>query len=399
MLLVLVLLAPLLLAAQPDPYKLPFADYSKNHLYYGKDSSLMMEFFKKVDELRSGKRSKVSIVHYGGSHIQAGFWSDTYMTSFQQLGNFEGGGIFAFPFKVAKTNSPNYYKSFSTGNWKRCRCVTKELCANLGMAGIAAKTKDSLVTFGVKLLENKHHKKFNAVRVYHNFDAGYELNICEGFPKHERKEEKEKGYTSFVFDAYIDSVNFTATRLDTVRREFMLEGFSLDNSNPGFYFAPFGVNGAASNSYLRCNMFGAQLESIKPDLVILSLGVNDTQGSEFTKERYMHNYDSLIHIIRKASPDCAILFTTTTDNYIRRKTPNKRPAKAQEAMFEMMDSHKAAVWDLYSLMGGYKSIYKWYKAGLAAKDRVHFNGKGYFIVGQLMFDAINKSYKNNSKIK
>jgi lysophospholipase L1-like esterase len=57
------------------------------------------------------------------------------------------------------------------------------------------------------------------------------------------------------------------------------------------------------------------------------------------------------------------------------------------------------VYDLYAVMGGYKSIYKWYKAGLAAKDKVHFNGRGYNILASMMFDAINRSYKYNSKIK
>ena len=82
-----------------------------------------------------------------------------------------------------------------------------------------------------------------------------------------------------------------------------------------------------------------------------------------------------------------------------RRTSNKRPIKAQEAIFELMNKHNAAVYDLYSVMGGYKSIYKWYKAGLAAKDKVHFNGRGYTTLANLMFDAINRSYKYNSKIK
>jgi lysophospholipase L1-like esterase len=50
-------------------------------------------------------------------------------------------------------------------------------------------------------------------------------------------------------------------------------------------------------------------------------------------------------------------------------------------------------------MGGYKSIYKWYKAGLAAKDKVHFNGRGYSLLSNLMFDAIYRSYMYNSKVK
>jgi lysophospholipase L1-like esterase len=377
-----------------------FINYSENYLHHSKDSSITLAFYKKIDDLREGKREKVTIVHYGGSHIQAGTWSDKLIYNFQSYGKFEGGGLFCFPYKIAKTNSPSYFRSFTTGKWKRYRCATwKEMCVNLGMAGIAAVTNDSANTFGVKLNKNGHHEKFNSLKIYHNFNPSFQFSLTPIESKYIRRDEPDKGYTVFEFEQYIDSVNFDLVKLDTMRIDFMLEGFSLDNSKPGFYYAGFGVNGAASNSYLKCNLFGQQLESVKPDLVILSLGVNDTQGKDFTKDDYIEHYDSLIMEIRKVSPDCAILLTTTTDNYIKRRTANKRPIKAQDAMFELMEKHHAAVWDLYSVMGGYKSIAKWYKAGLAARDKVHFSPRGYGIVGQMMFDAIDKSYKANSQIK
>lgn len=377
-----------------------FINYNENYLHHSKDSSLMLNFFNKIDELRERKRERVTIVHYGGSHIQAGSWSDKLIYNFQSIGSWDGGGLFCFPYKVAKTNGPNYFKSFTTGTWKRFRCATwKEMCMNLGMAGIAAVTNDSANTFGVKLQANKHHEKFNSLKFYHNFNPSFSFSLAPMDSKYIRRDEAERGYTVFEFENQIDSVNFVLTRVDTIRRDFMIQGFSLENSKPGIYYAGFGVNGAASNSYLKCNLFGQQLETVKPDLVIFSLGVNDTQGKDFTKEDYIENYDSLIMEVRKVSPDCAILLTTTTDNYIRRKTANKRPIKAQDAMFELMEKHKTAVWDLYTIMGGYKSIYKWYKSGLAARDKVHFSPRGYAIVGQMMFDAIDKSYRTNSKVK
>lgn len=377
-----------------------FINYNENYLRHSKDSSLTLSFYKKMDDLRSGKRNKVVIAHYGGSHIQAGNWGDKLMLNFQGMGNFEGGGIWAFPYKIAKTNSPHYFKSYTDGKWKRFRCATyKEMCVNLGMAGIAAVTNDSANTFGVKLTKNKHHEKFNTIKVYHNFNESFDFVLAPHISVCSRTDSVEKGFTKFVFDDFIDSVNFILWRKDTIKKDFMLYGFSLENSKPGFYYASFGVNGAASDSYLKCNLFSDQLSTIKPDLVIFSLGVNDTQGKDFTKEDYIENYDSLIAAVRAVSPDCAILLTTTSDNYIRRKTANKRPIKAQDAMFELMEKHKASVWDLYAVMGGYKSIYKWYRVGLASKDKVHFSPKGYQILGQMMFDAIDKSYKANSKFK
>jgi lysophospholipase L1-like esterase len=397
---IVLLFAANVIFAQTATRTYSFINYDQNYLRHSKDSSLTLNFFKKIDELKEGKRERVTIVHYGGSHIQAGSWSDKLIYNFQASGNFEGGGLYCFPYKIAKTNSPIYFKSFTTGTWKRFRCATwKEMCENLGMAGIAAVTNDSANTFGIKLQPNKHHEKFNSLKIYYNFNPSFQFRIDSVPSKYIRRDEPVKGYTVFEFENFIDSVNFSLVKVDSLRKDFMLYGFSLESSKPGFYYAGFGVNGAASNSYLKCNLFGQQLETIKPDLVIFSLGVNDTQGKDFTKEDYIENYDSLIAEVRKISPDCAILLTTTSDNYIKRRTANKRPIKAQDAMFELMEKHRASVWDLYAIMGGYKSIYKWQKVGLAAKDKVHFSPKGYAMIGQMMFDAIDKSYKVNTAIK
>lgn len=379
----------------------PFINYNASVLHLSKDSSQFMGLYKKIDELRSGKRNKVSIVHFGGSHIQAGFWTEVLMDGFQKMGDFKGGGTFIFPFKIVKSNSPHFFKSFTTGNWIRKRsALAKEMCDNLGLAGMAGITNDSANTFGFKLLKNNHHQTFNSLRVYHNFNPSFEFSITDQIGVHfVRKDYIAKSYTEYIFESYIDSINFNLVKKDTIIPEFMLRGFSIENSNPGFYYASIGVNGASTSSYLKCQEFVNELSGIPPDLVIFSLGVNDTHDVNFSKQKFIENYDSLIALVKIASPNCTFLFTTVTDNYMNRKTANKRPIKAQEAMYELMEKHNTAVYDLYAVMGGYKSIYKWYKAGLAAKDKVHFSGRGYTILSTLMFDAFYRSYMYNTKIK
>lgn len=378
-----------------------FVNTNASKLHFSKDSSQFMSFYKKIDELREGKRKQVTVIHFGGSHIQAGFWTEVLMDGFQELGSFDGGGTFIFPFKIVKTNSPHFFKSFTTGKWERKRsALAKEMCDNLGMAGMAGITNDSANTFGFNLLKNNHHKNFNSLRVYHNFNPSFEFSIANQTDLHfVRKDFMKEGYSEFVFETFIDSINFNLVRKDTLIKNFMLKGFSIGSSNPGFYFAAIGVNGASTTSYLRCQSFVDELATIPPDLVIFSLGVNDTHATDFSKQEFKQNYDSLVKLIKSVSPDCAVLYTTVTDNWMNRKTPNKRPMRAQEAFYEMMIEQNAAVYDLYAVMGGYKSIYKWYKAGLAAKDRVHFNGRGYRVLAGLMFEAIDRSYKLNSKIK
>lgn len=353
-----------------------------------------------MNDLSSTKKDKViTIAHIGGSHVQGGTWSNSFLTSLQNEFKTSGGGFFVFPYKIAKTNSQPYSSSFSSGDWKKCRCTTKGFCLPLGMNGMSIKTNDSANYFGVVLTQKAVCKSFSTVKVYHNFNESFNFDIAKKHNlKAERIEKKESGYTQFNLEMPVDSISFELVRKDTLEKDFIIFGFGLENNlNSGFYFAGLGANGASSSSFLKCTYFEQQLKSIHPDLVIISLGVNDTQAKNFEKEDFIEHYDSLILTVKKAKPDVAILLTTTTDNFIKRRTSNKRTVSAHAAMFELMEKHHTAVWDMYEFMGGFKSMMKWTKAGLGAKDRVHFAPKGYTILGYYMFEAFIKSYYANSK--
>ncbi len=372
-----------------------FIKHEYNRISYSADSSAFMRLFKKIGDIAEGKNKQLKIVHIGGSHVQAGLWSNAFVNAFQEKFITAGGGYFVFPFRIGKTNGQPYASSFSNGKWKLCRSIGRDFCLPLGMNALSLGTNDSANQFGVKISKQAACKYVNEIRVYHNFNPSYTFRLCNADSmRMSRGDNIAAGYTLFQFDMPVDSVCFALQRVDTVPGEFVLFGFSLDNTlAPGFYMAGLGANGASSSSFLKAENLVNQLASLKADLFVLSLGVNDTQSSGFTKDNFVKNYDTLISIIRKANPRAAILLTTTTDNYFRRKTPNKRTILAKEAAFQLMLTHDIAVWDLYSLMGGYRSMYSWYRAGLASYDKVHFNGKGYNIVGSLMFDAVIKAYE------
>ncbi|HWY38590.1 MAG TPA: GDSL-type esterase/lipase family protein [Bacteroidia bacterium] len=378
--------------------KYPFINYNENKIIHGKDSSDMLGFYKKLNAFMNGKEKEIRIAHVGGSHVQGGFWGDELAVKFQSLKKTEGGGFFAFPYKIIKTNSPPYYKTFSNGKWKRCRSATiKELCADFGIAGVTATTNDSANYFGIRVDSSRHHKLFNSIKVYHNFNRSFSFSLKTNLNA-ARMDFPEQGYSEFIWAKQVDSVSFELVRLDTTQRDFVLYGFDVHNtSKPGAYYAALGANGASTQSVLRCKLFTQQLKTIQPDLVILSLGVNDVQDKNFSGDEFMAHYDTLIKWIHEASPHCAILFTTITDNYIRRKSPNKKSNTVEYCIQKLTQDHGVAMWDMYGVMGGYKSILKWYKAKLARKDRVHFTAKGYYIFADLMFEALMRSYSYNYK--
>lgn len=376
--------------------KYPFVQYDHNVIYYSKDSSDMLAFYKKLHNYIQGSEKNIVIAHIGGSHVQAGFWGDQLITRFHSLRKADGGGIYAFPHKIVKTNSPPYYKSFSDGKWHRCRsAIAKEGCAELGIAQMSATTNDSALTFGISIDSSRRHGAFNSIKVFHNFNPSFRF-VVAGNMIATRKDFPGAGYSEFIFENLIDSVNFAMARLDTLQKNFILYGFDLRNTTqPGVYYAALGANGASTQSILRCNRFAQQLAVIKPDLVIFSLGVNDVQGLNFNSDEFIAHYDTLVAWTKSASPSTAILFTTITDNYIKRRKANKKSNTVEYCMQKLMHKHNAAMWDMYGVMGGYKSILKWQKAGYARKDRVHFTAKGYHIFADLMFDALMRSYKYN----
>jgi len=376
----------------------PFINYKANRINYSKDSSNFMKLFKKMNQQLTKKSEPIVIAHIGGSHVQGGTWSNFFHSNLENYFNTKGGGYFVFPHQMVKTNSPIFAASHTTGKWQKCRCVTKGFCLPLGMAGYSAKTNDSCCNFSINLTKFAVCKGFNVVRVYHNFNPSFSFNIIKTTADNiQRTEKLSEGYTEFKLENLKDSIEFELIRRDTIQKDFILYGFSLkDDTKAGIYLASIGANGASSSSFLRCTYFEPQLKTIMPDLVIISLGVNDTQSKGFEAEDYIENYDSLITMIKNVNPNVSIILTTTTDNYIKRRTSNKRSITARAAMFELMHKHKIAVWDMFEFMGGYKSIPKWYKAGLAARDRVHFNSKGYAIMGEYMYRAFIQSYQANT---
>ncbi len=392
--LVILCLFSVLLHGQEKKY--PFVNYSENVIYHAKDSSDMLNFYKKLNNYMQGKEKEVVIAHVGGSHVQGGFWGDQLVTKFQALKKTEGSGFFAFPYKLAKTNSPHYYKTFSDGKWKRCRsATTKELCSDFGMAGITVSTNDSANTFGLRLDSSRHHRTFNSIKVFHNFNRSFSFSVTTKALL-TRNDFPTTGYSEFTFDRQIDSVCFSLVRNDTLQKDFIIYGFDVRNTTkPGFYYAALGANGASTLSVLRCKLFTQQMAVLKPDMVIFSLGVNDVQDKDFLADEYIAHYDTLISWVRKASPGTAILLTTITDNYVKRRRPNKKSNTVEYCIQKLMHKNNAAMWDMYGVMGGYKSILKWYKAGYARRDKVHFSAKGYHIFADLMFDALMRSYKFN----
>ena len=385
-----------------EAMKRPIPDYSfvhldKNQLLFPGDSLAMEGFFEKLDTLLFTGKGHISIMHIGGSHVQAGVFSQQMRDNLLNLcpGLTAGRGL-VFPFMT--TNTPASYSINRTGEWSYCRNAVP-FDTRLGLAGASVTTSDTTASFSIVTREKNPRDitptfDFNLVKIlgYGDLEPFIHMNnrIIRGI-----YDAREGSYT-FQLPDYTDSLYVD---FNQQAGTFTVTGVYLDNGMPGITYHGIGVNGAKVESYLNCEDLERDLHLVKPDLVIFGIGINDAAADGFTKEKFKRDYDQLIGLIHKVSPDCALLFVTNNDSYKCTKKKKKNLYQvnpngtvAQQAFMELGKKHNAAVWDFFDIMGGLQSMEQWENQNMAKKDKIHFTSAGYTLIGDLLYNAIIDRY-------
>ena len=342
-------------------------------------------FLRKLDTLVRTGGTDVRVLHVGGSHVQGGAMSDRLRRHFMSLRyGVDGGRGLVFPFSAAGTNTPVSYRSFYSGNWESANCL-KPRETTLGLTGMAIMAQDTSARVVIDLMPREMHllqQRYTFKSVDVLGEGTMEPVLLLG-PKDTLR--GVKGH--FVLPCYTDWLQLAFEGSGS----YTLRGLYLDKPNQGFSLMEAGVNGAATTSWLRCDLWEEDLHRVMPDLVIFSIGINDIQGAEFDADRFKKHYRELIRTVRKVNPYCAILMTGINDSW-RRRSVNEHTEEAEEAFRELARECAGVFWDWYHIMGGNGSMARWEEAGLAQADKIHFTPAGYRLVADLLFDAILESW-------
>ena len=365
-------------------------------------SDEMKRLVNKLDSVLLYGVGRVSILHIGGSHVQADMYTDVIRQNMDSLNN----GLtpprgFLFPYTAARTNNPLNYRVKYGGVWSRNRCALRQYTPALGVGGIAISTQDTSAWFSV-LMNTGQDKRWqtNDVRLLCRSQRGLlRPTVVLGDTLTIEGTRTESGY-DFRLPKATDEfkVGIAADkRFDGANDTLVVTGLLPDNGCDGIVYHTIGVNGASVPNYLSCSLFQKELKEMAPDLVVFAIGINDATSDSFTKENFKNNYASLIREIRAVSPHCALLFITNNDSSIRRRrraprVVNTNGPVAREAFYEMAEEWGGGLWDLFEVMGGLGSMGEWQKKGLAQKDRVHFSRAGYVLIGNMFFRAFLDFY-------
>lgn len=422
---------------------------AKNEIIHKKALEPLFQKLKSVQQ----QKTKINIVHIGDSHIQADFFSGKFRQNVQQLFG-DGGRGFVFPYSLAKTNGPSDVRFSSNEAWESQRNIYADNGNPVGLSGIALwtknkgfaiemnlKTKESgfsklkiftpnnqkmfdvaLASKIIKLesdipkkivhkirngeslsvIADKYNVSIKSIKVANglknnNIRAGKTLKIPSNQMEKrvvERSEfipletTREEGFHSFASDSLLHKIYFIPVNEQT---DFALNGLVLENNVPGIVYHTIGVNGAKCSDYNKFPMFFEQLKSLHPDLVIISLGTNESFDKLVTID-YFSQLNAMMEAIVNQNPSVTFLITTPPPSQFKRKFPNTFVADYAKEILAQAEVKNYAVWDLFSNVGGLFSIHQNAKEGLLGGDKVHYTKAGYEKQGQLLTDAFFEAY-------
>lgn len=359
-----------------------FIHPNKNKIH--NDHKSMLSFYRKLLELRNGKREHVVIYQIGDSHIQSGYFSGTARSALQKYYGNAGRGLI-FPLRAIRTNQPDDYRISLSGSYSK---IDKPR----SLSGF------SLDLSGGNKLSIKTNNFFN---IDCRFDEVLLLaDSLSGLDPHDNPWSRQHRIEYHGdYTAHLLRLTDYSSECDVeLGQSFStLHGISLQRSEGGLLYHSMGINGAGFYTLEAQTEMFAQIAMLQPDLILVSLGTNDAQGN-YRAEVARANIRSFMSKLVAANPEAAILFTLPPDSYKRGKA-NADLARLEKEITDYAMEMGYAWWDLADVMGGKGSITKWRAQNMAAGDLLHYTPKGYMLQGHLMYQALIKGYKRYSEVR
>lgn len=334
----------------------------------------------------------VSVAHFGDSHVQSG-WLVAPLRQRLQVARGDGGRGMVFPYAVAKTYSQEDFTSSFTGLWRTANSIQQPPLLGVGPAGFVAVTSDPAASFAL------HFKGFDAaqrqeVSLYYRASGdSYRVDLLAAGQDQSvvvpATADGRVHVLRFPQGVPIRELSVQVSRLNSAPEasDFELHGIDLRRSGAGLTYHNLGVGGAAYNALLQQKYFEDVYPAMKPDLVILDWGTNDLIYKNQVPADLASTVTGTIRRIRAVDPDVAILLTNVQDMTYRGRNVTAAAAFSAQ-MRQIAHEQNCLFFDWYRTSGGPGTIDLWLAAGLASKDRIHLNGRGYRKRGEALADAL-----------
>lgn len=348
-----------------------------------------------ADTLPSDGPRRVNVVHFGDSHIQAGFLTDVIMRHLHARFGNAGRGMIV-PHKLGGSNEPRDYAIRAvrgkSGEWSASRVVNARPSLPIGISGLSlqSSTADNRLLLCTLHTEDTLDYGFNRVRVFHDkyapiIEADDSLSAGLGAP-----DIIYDFNTDIDLVATVDSLELY-TYADGQFARGPIFGFSLENGRDGVLYHALGVNSACYLHWGRQIDVPQQTTALEPDLFILSMGSNEAAGNNFNDEVFYREIDRFVSALRAANPQASVLLTAPAQAF-KRGEPNANFDRVSRTLKRYAQDKGVAFIDVYAATGGIGSARKWAEYDLMARDRIHYTEEGYRVQGLLIYNALYNGF-------
>jgi lysophospholipase L1-like esterase len=361
------------------------------------NSAYLDPFLEKLRQLKNGERKQVNIIHIGDSHIQADYMTEVVRKNLQQYFGNAGRGLIV-PARVAGTNEPGNFSSYSTFAWNSKRIVHTAKPIPIGIGGITLQTDNPQANFHVNMKDPLWDYTFNSVSFFYLHDKeSFSLSVRDSSLNELGKivTEESKASEDFYKMPLSSSMNYMFVQVlkeNENQNHATLFGLNLENGNPGILYHAIGVNGAKYEHYNAANLFAKQTALLQPDLFIISLGTNESIEYPRINAAFFSQITLLIESLAKNNPEAKFILVTPPDAFIKKTRVNPGIELIRSQILKYAVENGFAFWDMYKVNGGKSSASRWKANGMLRPDGVHFSKDGYAFQGNLLFESIMKSY-------
>lgn len=179
---------------------------------------------------------------------------------------------------------------------------------------------------------------------------------------------------------------------------YKTEATAHETGKPGLIYHAIGINGATTAAFTDSAQLKA-IAALKPDLLILSFGTNESQSRRYDADEHAVQMETLLSLLQQYCPGSLIMLTTPPGCYVRvsrrKRGVNTVTTRVTKSILTLADKHKLPVWDLFDIAGGPQSACSnWKGGGYFQRDQLHYTTEGYRLHGELMAQAILKAYNH-----
>lgn len=340
----------------------------------------------------------LEVLQIGDSHIQPGVMTDPLAYLLQKEFGDGGYGL-AFPFQVAQTNGHGAYQTFSNMTWNTAKVIQENPSLPVGIGGytISNLSPEATITWEFDSLVGGNEVQW--VKIFHAsiLDSNYHYQLVNDRNETAQRIASLSNTHSTVFyfahPTYVFELRHE--QFYEKQKSSTIYGVYVANDQKGARISSVGVNGATYKHYAQNIDFRNQVESIKPDLVILSLGTNEAFQSNFDDTLFFDEVLNLVQMIQSIESHPVVILTTPPAVSIRKSSgnkgyyaPNPLVPRVRDVIIDVANRLEIPVYDLYAAMGGANSMKNWSQLGMTDKRQIHFSPKGYKILGESMAKAI-----------